>query len=466
LADRNLWPAADPATWTYSFAATGQPQVPLVYPHVLVSRLIPWIRDQQSPAAIAQLLRFRYLRLIQLVAEHATCLDDDLTAALLARSIRVAPYLAANSALADRHVRRIVQWVLETLREDLSLHQAADPNDDPAAVTRIVMEVVSTLISRGWTIDKTARAELLEIAAARPADRSTARVGSKDPFKTNRKLAVSILLELGDALEPNYLIRIYDLYRNDSALVFRILKHPAATLEIKRHIARDTRWFPVLVEIASRPDLRHDPVVRPALSRSKFSAVLQPLCLDAVPSDFRDLFRELAVRDPAAAFDVLTRAPVDSRLLRLDDILLILRTRVGVVRSRAVRRQRMEEKPRIRRELLLWLRRRPLADDPPGHEGETAEAYVRPRLRSLIRRAFRSDRTLTLELLQRRFDAIADLVTRKDVVKLLASPDQEIRLAAIMTLAERFDPRSASPRSPRVVDPSAGCAEDVRQNAP
>src|SRR5690606_13107917 len=49
------------------------------------------------------------------------------------------------------------------------------------------------------------------------------------------------------------------------------------------------------------------------------------------PSDFRDLFRELAVRDPAAAFDVLTRAPVDSRLLRLDDILLILWTRVGVV---------------------------------------------------------------------------------------------------------------------------------------
>ena len=108
----------------------------------------------------------------------------------------------------------------------------------------------------------------------------------------------------------------------------------------------------------------------------------------------------------------------------------------------------------------------PLADDPPGHEGETAEAYVRPPLRSLIRRAFRSDRTLTLELLQRRFDAIADLVTRKAVVRLLASPDQEIRLAAMMTLAERFDPRSPSPRSPRVVDPSAGCAEDVRQNAP
>src|SRR5690606_19459951 len=99
----------------------------------------------------------------------------------------------------------------------------------------------------------------------------------------------------------------------------------------------------------------------------------------------------------------------------------------------------------------LWLRRRPLADDPPGKEGEVAEAFARPRLESIIFQAFRSDHDRAINLIEHHAEIIKDLVKPDDLASLLASPDNKVRLAGMLLLSRlRTDPREQHD-SPRII---------------
>lgn len=445
LAAESLWPTADYSSYGRTRFSILQATKPLVSAAAQVEKLIPWIREQRDPGRLRSLLHFAYEGVLETVARYATCLDEALIDDLLQRSPHLGYHLAANPSLTKAQVDHLVRWAIAKLDDPSAIrrHRTRSTTSLPRHARDMLLE----LHEHGWLLDRTAREELLRIAQNQPVPKAPRKLDDSERIEASQA-AKSVLLGLGDDLEPEILLRLYDAFKTDADDVRRIVAHPAATLEIRRHIVSECGFYQVRDYLSQSPELRNDPVIRAALVRSSAPSVLLRLCEDAEPSEFRRLFRKLARRDPLSALRLITAPGFDSKRLYLADLQVLLQDESAAASSRD--RSWREKAREINQHLLLWLRRRPLADDPPGKEGEVAEAFARPRLESIIFQAFRSDHDRAINLIEHHAEIIKDLVKPDDLASLLASPDNKVRLAGMLLLSRlRTDPREQHD-SPRI----------------
>lgn len=428
LASRRLWPYVNYQGQSYTFAPqTNRPTRALISPYDQAAKLIPWIEAQTDPALIHPLLNFGFDRIAELVARHTACLDDSLLDRLL-KQWRLGRDIARNRFLTDAQVRKLIDWALELLKsKPASVYSRRDYEHS----ARYGADTLVALHEPGHRIDAATRDALMDMVKPKP---TKYRYGYSNRYIeiSTSEAALSALLGLED-LEPERLLALYETLKGEQDHVMSIIKHPAATVEIWRHVATTSGFFPVREYLSKQPAALEDETIRASLAKSSSASVLAGLAFDASPDEFAKYFRLILRRDASEAFRILQRDGFDTSKVPLAEIIPMVEGKLHFPDRRSIR---APSENAFRLNVLLWLRGKRLADDPRDEPGRTAEAYVVPRLQPIVRNAFESDERLALELMENHANQIRDMVSPADLLNVLQSENQRVRIAAMTLLAE------------------------------
>lgn len=424
-----------PSIFTYRSGADGR-TVSIESPERRVERLIPWIQSQTDPSAFDPLWSFEYSHVRRCIVRHAKCLTNDWVQRVLQGEAEVW-HLARNPTLTEQQRQKIHDWALACFKGAQKYGVFYQ--------THLGLHAKWTLIAlqeTGWPVPQSTREVLLNIANTK-INNGTWRPTSVDAQRSLsdalylRGAAMETLLELKD-LSTQHLIRLFDAIQDGISgyQLNRFLQHPAADLNFLRHIARHASRLQGTVRqvLAEKAEARHDPVIREILTKSTSPTLHVALCQDATnPETFSKHFRKILRNSPEKALAVLMTISNSSELVRIDDVRAFVEGPTG--------KSKKDKQPTDwqRLDVLIWLRHRPLVGDPDGRPGELAENYARQYLPIVFRRLIEGDTAeprKLVYLLRKKGDKIVDLLDKEDLLPLLQSPNQELRLATMLAISQ------------------------------
>lgn len=430
LASNNVWPSKP---YYVQKGSAGDIQTASARARALV----PWIEQQTDPGAFEDLWEFRYKQIRECVARHARCLNAAWIHRIL-QDVDLISDLADNPWLTQDQRQQLHDWALTIFRN------ANNAKDDKY---HYASSVLIRLQAKGWILPKSTKNLLIDRVGSRgdlfvsyhrfahrpQADTAQFFYGTDHP----RAAALSVLMGTPN-LSSEELIRIFIAIEGEAPTyrIEELIQKAGQDVMVLRYIAQRSTDFQVRSALLKNDTATQDTIVRDCLARSSSPYIHFELCRSANnPKQFGKHFAHLARHDPERALHVLGFCTNSGSLIRLKDFRELIE---GSPRPNKRQRNRNDaiSVDQIRFQALLWLRNRPLVDDPPsGHPGEVAERYVREYLPIIFQRIVKTEREDDIiTLLQHHSDKFIDLLTPDDLMPLLQSSNQQLRLACMLAL--------------------------------
>lgn len=322
LASREAWP--EESAMDFRWSDDGPPVYSLrtpdgeverrtfFHPHEIVGHLAGPVEAVQDADVIRRLLRFRYVRVWEIVARHTRCLDEPLMQKLVDALPTLGVEIAQNDSLTRDQIDWLVNWAVESLAHrkanDVDDLQMDVPLNDPAFGTGPEAEALIHLYHRyPELMSEVQTLELFGIALRHdPAAQWGRRVGVDGSAGAQ---AQAVLVNMSrEQLSPADLHALYDMAPNNEWLVQRVVQNAGADVSVWRHIADHCHFVSVQKALATHPEARKDGTVRKSLEDKGDLGVLRVLLSSAQGAEFRRLFRGLVARDQAMGLRVITNA--------------------------------------------------------------------------------------------------------------------------------------------------------------
>lgn len=415
LADNHLWNDPLRILKTRSQASSQEQQTHEFYgPTDRIERLVPWIEQQTSPKPLLCLLQFSFRAIHRLVARHARALSPELIEKLLLHEPKSAPLLAQNPTMPNDWLKELANWALVEMYGRSPITPAGLTSRWPRSKAHLAPHSVDTLLAlhkRGVLDPALYDLCLTSIAMERNAFQ---RQSPSTNESVHERVAL-FLVGCAANLDRDQLFKLYDIIRGETKLVIRLVQTPGVNPDLWRHIVETNRNSFLLHAIAKNPAARNDQKIRKHLAQSSNPGVLKELLQDASDHEFRRLFRKLARVSAKAAVYYLEDHGWDRiGLLRKSDLELVVEPRES-------------EYPYIQLRALLFLRNHQLADG-------SGEDFAREHFSSVFARTYADTPQMVMELLED-VTPLLGLISARDLMPILNSPNREERITAIRVLA-------------------------------
>jgi hypothetical protein len=445
LAVRPLWAAGRRPTWddsgplrTWGVSPEECPAtVDYESPVDRVARLEPWISRQASARTVEPLLAFDYPPLLKLVARTTPFPDAAFVKAVLTQPF-LGPSLAANPHLSPDLVVLVAWWATERIsppsagerlrswprhEADASPYRPNREGSTADSAGGIAAQTIASLKAAQHTLPEAVRDALVRALVASPTRVSATRAAwspqvHRSWTTPNPRAAADALLALGTETDETTLLQIVAHMGSNLDFARAAALHPSATTAVRLAALKANHAISLRVAMAEHPPALADSAVRATFAKSSASDILLALCADATEPEWRKYFGRLLAKAPDVAVSALERSPSHLGRLSADDLAPLL---AGT--------------PTLALRVVDLLRGRTLQAQGAGR-GVDGSALFRDQLPRIFARLVASEARLAYRLLTDRKDLVAEGLRPADIAPLLASEDQQLRLAAVLAMGD------------------------------
>lgn len=258
-----------------------------------IAPLIDWIQTRTNAADIEAILRFQSTRIRDLVGRHTRVLTDTIVRQVPITSLAQNPHLSS----------RYAAWVAE---QAITLITHEGKKADPEIPTHDYVDVVSSAANALETIIK---------AGHRIAPQMIDRI--VDGLKgSNTYTCISILIQLGAQVSPEQIDAAFENMHPTAWL--HLINHPSTTHELQRKVLEKTRNDPIHLNLCERlcRNVRalSDPHIRNQIFQKVSLGALFEAFVDLAHADeeiFESLLYHLIEVSPSSVAWFVTRTNSD-----------------------------------------------------------------------------------------------------------------------------------------------------------
>lgn len=417
--------------------------------HVVIEKLLEWVRTRTSVEDLRGLFRFQSEHLMTQIGENLPFMTPELFE-LSTKSPWTLVGLARNEQVLDTDLaRRLRLWALKTLRKSSSRTGYTSVEYKVNSHARIAGHVINGLLVSGQGVDDRLYRRLFGLMTRTiPESEEVTELPSihysQHSGRYSTWAAVAKALTFGGRTVPVQVQQeLYSRVQKSPEHIKEIISSAHTALETKRHIAKDSSIFSVREALMKDPASMEDEEIRDVLHGSTSKKAILALLKDAEGSEYVDLFTKLKAKDEEAATRVFVEYPEKSSALPSDVVkgLLLTSPKRKTKKPLTKHVKKVMGGHRYKTRSLLLIKENP-------HFSEELKKETLEELKAELVRYARTEHSFLKSLLKEHSETLASILSRTDLKHVLSSEDRELRMLAL-TLLGSIEKPPASRNQPR-----------------